>query len=397
MIVLQIGSQARFAAGKNQRSVGSRSSAVTMEFMAPEEEEKLIEEFNKRFPYKVELHVHLDGSVRPETVIDIAKERGMLEDLPHKTVAELNRDVILVEPSSLERLLTSFSYFMPIISGYKRAVERITYELCEDCAKHRIKYMEVRYSPHLLCNTLTDPEFAQTPGTFTPRDVVETVNNTLQKGMKDFGVKINTILCCMTNRPDWSQEVLNLCKWYKGRGVVGIDLAGQEFEPGTHYDDCKHKKAFREAAQWGIRRTVHAGEIGTSQAVTEALDHMLAERIGHGYHAMEDPQLYQRIIREQIHLETCPISSIMTKACDKDPMKHPLKQFVKDGVNYSINTDDPVVLGNTLTDDYKFAQDMGLTDEDIIQGIFNAIRSSFASDEDKQRIEEELVKVYGPH
>ncbi|XP_060588644.1 adenosine deaminase-like, partial [Ruditapes philippinarum] len=102
-----------------------------MEFMEPEEEAKLIAEFNQRFPYKVELHVHLDGAVRPETVIDIAKERGMLDDLPHKTAEELNRDVILVEPSSLERFLTSFSYFMPIISGYKKAVERIAYELCE--------------------------------------------------------------------------------------------------------------------------------------------------------------------------------------------------------------------------------------------------------------------------
>lgn len=368
-----------------------------MEFMEPEEEAKLIAEFNKRFPYKVELHVHLDGSVRPETVIDIAKERGMLDSLPHKTVDELNRDVILVEPSSLERLLTSFGYFMPIISGYKRAVERIAYELCEDCAKHNVKYMEVRYSPHLFSNSLTDPEFAQTPGTFTPHDVVETVNEALARGMKDFDVKVNTILCCMTNRPDWSKQVLNLCKWYKCKGVVGIDLAGQEFEPGTHYDDCEHKQAFREAAQWGIRRTVHAGEIGTASAVQEALDHMCAERIGHGYHALDDPELYQRIIKEQVHLETCPISSIMTKACDKDEQKHPLKQFVKDGVNYSINTDDPVVLGNTLTDDYKFAQDMGLSDEDIIRGIFNAVRSSFASEKDKQKMEEDLIKVYGQY
>ncbi|KAL4218106.1 hypothetical protein ACF0H5_022842 [Mactra antiquata] len=368
-----------------------------MEFMAPEEEAKLIAEFNKRFPYKVELHVHLDGAVRPETVIDIAKERGMLESLPHKNVDEFNRDVIVTKPSSLEIMLRSFGYFMPIISGYKNAVSRIAYEICEDCAKHKIKYMEVRYSPHLFASSVTDPEFEQTPGSFTPRDVVQTVNEGLARGMKEFDVKVNSILCCMTNRPDWSKEVLELCKEFKDQGVVAIDIAGQEFEPGKHYDDCEMKKVFREAAKCGIHRTVHAGEIGTAKAVQEALDDMLAERIGHGYHSIEDPDLYQRIIRDQVHLEACPISSIMTKACEEDHMKHPLREFVKHGVNYSINTDDPVVLGNTLTDDYKFAQDMGLTDNDIIRGIFNAARSCFASDEDKKKIIKELTKIYGPH
>lgn len=366
-----------------------------MEFMEPEEEAKLIAEFNQRFPYKVELHVHLDGAVRPETVIDIAKERGMLDDLPHKTAEELNRDVILVEPSSLERFLTSFSYFMPIISGYKKAVERIAYELCEDCAKHKIKYMEVRYSPHLLSNSLKDPAFTTTPGTFTPHDVVETVNEALARGMRDFDVKVNTILCCMTHRPEWSKEVVNLCKWYKCKGVVGIDLAGQEFVPGKEINECEHKQAFQEAAKWGIRRTVHAGEIGTYKAVQEALEDMCAERIGHGYGSIGHPDVYNVILQNQIHLETCPISSIMTKACDKDIQKHPLRQFVKDGINYGINTDDPVVLGNTLTDDYKFAQDMGLTDDDIIRGIFNSVRSSFATEEEKKKMEEDLVKVYG--
>lgn len=361
------------------------------------ENKNLIEEYNKMFPFKIELHLHLDGAVRPETVLEIATERGMLESLPHKNVDELNSDVVLKEPCSLERLLLSFSYFMPIITGSKAALKRIAYEFCEDCARQNIKYTEVRYSPHLFANTGDDPEFSVVVGRFTPRDAVVAVNKGLAKGMKDFGIKVNTILCCMTHRPDWSKEVLELCKEFKGEGVVGIDLAGQEFHPGVHPDDCAHKRVFAEARICGIHRTVHAGEIGTFEAVKDALDHMEAERLGHGYHAYDDEETYQRVIREKIHLETCPISSILTKACHKDIQKHPLKVFVKDGVNFSINTDDPVVLGNTLTDDYHVAKRMGLSNKDIIKGIFNAARSSFATEEEKELILAELVDVYGEH
>lgn len=363
--------------------------------MSPEEEEVLIKEYNAKFPYKVELHLHLDGAVRLETILDIARERNMKDLLPHKTVEELTKDVILTEPSSLDRLLQSFAYISPILKGYKPATSRIAYELCEDCARHNIKYAEVRYSPHLLAKSLrTEPE---TYHEYTPDHVVQTVNEAMERGMKDFGITMKTILCCITHREDWVDEVLELCKKYRGSGVVGIDIAGMEFKPGKDPSQCKFKKAFAEAAKCGIHRTVHAGEIGTAQAVKEALDHMKAERIGHGYHAYDDPEVYQRVIKEQVHLEICPISSVLTRACPADIQVHPLKAFVKDGVNFSLNTDDPVVLGNTLTDDFKVATDMGLSNDDIIKGIFNAARSCFASDEEKKQILDELTKAYGPH
>ncbi|XP_052240483.1 adenosine deaminase-like isoform X2 [Dreissena polymorpha] len=380
----------------HSKSIFKYQTRTAMEFMQPEEELKLIAEYNRRFPYKVELHVHLDGAVRPETVLEIAREREMTDKLPHKTVEELNRDVILVEPSSLERLLLSFSYFMPIITGCRKAVSRIAYERCEDAAKHSIRYMEIRYSPHLFANTV-DNGYATEKGDLTPRDVVLAVNEALERGMKDFGVTVRSILCCMTHQPEWAPEVLALCDEFRDQGVVGIDLAGMEFEPGTPAEECAIKKVFKKAEKCGIHRTVHAGESGTARAVKEAIDHFRAERVGHGYHAYDDRDVYEKVIREHIHLETCPISSIMSRACEADPQIHPLKQFVKDGVSYSINTDDPVVLGNTLTDDFKFAGDMGLTDEEIIRGIFNAARSCFASYDERKRIVRELKQVYGDH
>lgn len=355
-----------------------------MEYLNPEKEHELLEDFNKRFPYKVELHVHLDGAVRPQTIIDVAKERGMLDDLPHKNVEELNRDVILTEPCNLTRLLQSFDYFIPILRGYKPAVNRIAYEFCEDCYRHKIRYVEVRYCPTLLA---TDD--------LTARDVVLAVNEGLQQGMKKFDITVKTILCCMTHEKEKAQIILELCKEFKDAGVVAIDNAGEEFEPGTPHEHCPLKQVFREAAEHGIHRTVHAGESGTFEAVQEALDDMLAERIGHGYHCVDDPDLYRRVLKDQVHLETCPISSILTKACSSDIQQHPLKKFVRDGASYSINTDDPVVLGNSITDDYKHAQDMGLSDKDIIRGIFHAARACFASDEEKKKLLADLEEVYG--
>lgn len=360
-------------------------------------DEKSIEEFNKKFPYKVELHVHLDGAVRPETILEIAAEKGVLDNLPHKTVEQFTKDVVHKVPSSLEEVLLSFTYFMPIITGSSSALTRVAYEFCEDSAKHSIKYTEVRYCPHLFSNSVDNPENAKVKGEFTPRDAVVAINEGLARGMKDFGIKVYTILCCMTHRPDWSKEVLELCKEFKNDGIVGIDLAGQEFHPGADPDDCEHKKAFAEAKLCGINRTVHAGEIGTYAAVNDALDHMMADRIGHGYHAIDDEATYSRVIKDQIHLETCPISSIITKSCDPDIQKHPLRTFVRDGVNYSVNTDDPMVLGNNMTDDYRTVKEMGLSDNDIIKGIFNAARSCFAPEEEKRQILNDLNKIYGEH
>ncbi|KAL5013266.1 hypothetical protein ScPMuIL_007536 [Solemya velum] len=348
-----------------------------------------------RFSYKIELHVHLDGAIRPQTVLELARKRG--QHLETSNVEDLKADIVLTKPSSLRKLLHSFKVFMPVVAGDRDAVKRIAYEFCEDCAKENIRYVEVRYSPHFLSNTQPMSEFDIAPGDFSPRDVVETVNESLKQGQKDFDIKVNSILCCITHRPEWSLEVAQLCKEYKADGVVAIDIAGEDFEPGKDPKECLHKQAFTEAYKSGIHRTVHAGECGPSAGVKEALDHMYAERIGHGYHVLEDPELYERVLRDKIHLETCPISSIRTKACPEDIKKHPLLKFVKDACNYSINTDDPIILDNNLTDDYETALDMGLTEDQVITGIFNAARSSFASAEDKKQILSDLVRVYGPH
>lgn len=348
-----------------------------------------------KFKYKVELHVHLDGAVRPQTVLDIAKSRKI--HMPHENIEEFKRDVVVYERSTLEVLLNCFRVFMPVIAGCRDAIYRIAYEFCEDSAKHNIKYVETRYCPHLLANTAEKREFAIKRGDISPRDVVDIVCTALEKGSKDFNITVKSILCSMTHRPEWSMEIVELCKEFKSRGVVAIDIAGDDFEPGVEPNECLHKQAFKVAFDEGIHRTVHAGENGPAEGVKEALEHMYAERIGHGYHVVDDDNLYQQCIKDQVHFEVCPVSSIRTGSVSEDLKKHPLLRFVKDGANYSINTDDPVVLDNNLDDDYLKCKEIGLTDEQIIQSIFNAARASFASDSEKTQMLKDLTLVYGEH
>ncbi|KAK6186822.1 hypothetical protein SNE40_006092 [Patella caerulea] len=342
------------------------------------------------FPYKVELHVHLDGTMRPQTIFETAKRRGI--QLPTKTVAELHDYLLVKKTQDLETLLRSFRTFMPVVAGDRDAVYRMAYEFCETCSKYNIKYAEARYSPHLLANTFAKPYYALETGSYSPRDVVTTVSEALVNGCRDFNVNVKSILCCYRDTPAWSLEVAELCRDFKADGVVGIDVAGPEHLCGK---DSPHIAAYLDAERNGIHRTAHAGEVTPAETIYEALDDMHAERIGHGYSCINNADLYRRVKRDRIHLETCPISSIMTGGAPNGKINHPITRLAQDGVNFSISTDDPNVLDNNILDDYSVAMDMGLTRQQIIQSIFNAAQSSFSSDKEKKVMLEELTKVYG--
>ncbi|XP_060552227.1 adenosine deaminase-like [Ruditapes philippinarum] len=347
------------------------------------------------FPYKVELHVHLDGAFRLSSVYDIARRRKI--DLKVTSIEDFRKNVCVYHAHSLYKVLSSFVIFMPIIAGDREAISRLVYEFCEDSARNNIKYVEARYSPHLLANSEPKPEYALQHGDLTPHEVVQLVNVATKKGMEDFKIRVKTILCCIRHRPDWSEEVVDLAEEFKQDGVVAIDIAGGSNDESVCVEFVHegHKKAFNRAKQLGIHITVHAGEAGTAASVKEALDDLHAERIGHGYRVLEDEKIYKEVREKHVHLETCPISSICTGAVPEDIHKHPVVRFAEDKANYSLNSDDPFVFDSCLLDDYNAAVDMGLTDKHIVTSIFNAAKSCFASDDEKKEILKELVEIYG--
>ncbi|TRY98797.1 hypothetical protein DNTS_013105 [Danionella cerebrum] len=283
------------------------------------------------------------------------------------------------EPATLTEFLGKFDLFMHAIAGDREAIKRIAYEFVETKAKEGVIYVEARYSPHLLANNGVDPlPWNQKPGDITPDDVVNLVNQGFKEGEKDFKTKTRSILCCMRHMPNWSMDVVELCKKYRNDGVVAIDLAGDESMNCESYPG--HKKAFEEAVKSKIHRTVHAGEVGPASVVREAVEILKAERIGHGYHTLEDQALYKQLLKDNMHFEMCPVSSKLTGACDPDFTKHPIITFKNDKANYSLNTDDPTIFKSTLNSDYK---------------NINAAKSCFLPEKDKEELLDTLYKAYG--
>ncbi|XP_074867466.1 adenosine deaminase [Carettochelys insculpta] len=341
---------------------------------------------------KVELHVHLDGAIKPETILHFGRKRGI--SLPADSAEGLSQHISYNKPLTLTQFLEKFAIYMPAVAGDHDAVRRIAYELVEMKAKEGVIYVEVRYSPHLLANCSVCPvPWDQKEGDLTPDEVVNLVNQGLRDGERDFNIKARSILCCMRHMPSWSMEVVELCKKYQNDTVVAIDIAGDELVAGTFPE---HRKAYEEAERCGIHRTVHAGEIGSPSVIREAIDVLKAERIGHGYHVLEDPGLYRELLDRKIHFEACPLSSILTGACDPDYRKHPVIQFMSDKANYSLNSDDPLIFNSTIHTDYKIAkQSLGFTEEEFKRVNINAAESSFLPEEEKEELLSKLYEAYG--
>ncbi|XP_072222432.1 adenosine deaminase isoform X2 [Leuresthes tenuis] len=300
---------------------------------------------------KVELHVHLDGAIRVETILDVA-------------------------------------------NGDREAIKRIAYEFVEDKAKEGVIYVEVRYSPHLLANSNVEPiQWNQPKGDLSPDEVVRLVNEGLRKGEGAFKIKVRSILCCMRHMPSWSMDIVELCKKYQDEGVVAIDLAGDESLNCEANPD--HRKAYEEAVRCGIHRTVHAGEVGPASVVKEAVEVLKAERVGHGYRTLEDEALYKKLLAQNMHFEVCPISSKLTGACNSDFTQHPVITFRMDRANYSLNTDDPLIFNSTLHLDYSTAhKHMGFTEEEFKRLNIKSAESSFLPNEEKKQLLQELYEAY---
>ncbi len=315
---------------------------------------------------KIELHCHLDGSIRPSTLFELAVSLG----ITNKTTLESFSPLIRVsnDCSSLVDYLKCFD--MPIeVMQRKESLRRIARELIEDVAKTNVKYIEVRFAPHLHTNK-----------GLTFEQVISSVLEGLEEGKTLTGTRYNLILCCMRHMPlSTSMEVVELGLPFLGNGVVAIDLAGDE----AHFPPNIHAAAFQKAKALGYHITVHAGETGNAQNVLDAIENLCAERIGHGLAIKDEPHAYAFVKKNQTPLEMCPTSNVQTQGV-KHFSEHPIMAFLKDGIHTTINTDNMTVSGITLeTECFCLSEDLDAQTEDIWFLYKNALEASFASEEDK--------------
>jgi adenosine deaminase len=340
---------------------------------------KLPLEFFRQLP-KTDLHVHLDGSLRLETIIDLARAHRV--ELPSFEPAELRSLMHLGQNcGSLVEYLKAFDVTLRVMQS-EDALYRVAYELAEDAARENVRYMEVRYSPMLhtrLGLKLTS--------------VVEAVLAGLRAAHDTLGIEANVIVCGIRNiSAESSLEMAELAVAYKGRGVVGFDLAGAEYDhPAKH-----HRKAFQLVRDNNINCTIHAGEAYGPESIAQALHVCGAHRIGHGCRLREDGDLLHYINDHRIPLEVCPSSNVQTGAV-RDLGSHPLKLYFNLGLRVTINTDNRLVTDTTVSQElWHCHTKMGLTLRDIKSIIVAGFKSAFLPFHIKQgylrRVTEELER-----
>ncbi len=326
---------------------------------------------------KIDLHRHLDGSVRIETIRDAAISHGF--PLPTKNLKKLKKYTCVSRKCrSLSMFLEVFNFFYEFLK-FPDVVERIAYENCEDAKKENLKYVELRFAPPL-----------QATKNFPISDVVKCVLRGVKQGSKDFGIKVGVIFCIyrsVSEEENW--VTVKLAEKYFGDGVVGIDLAGDE----SKYPTYKFKKFFDYARSVGIPITCHAGEASGPESIADAIK-LGAKRIGHGTMLYKDEELMKKVRDKEIPLEICLTSNLQTRVVDKITL-HPIKKYYDYGIKITINTDDPFVSQININSEYLLAQKtFNFSLEDIKQIILNSVEASFLPKKEKQILKKEIVKEF---
>jgi adenosine deaminase len=314
----------------------------------------------RRLP-KAELHVHLDGSLRPSTMIELAAERGV--PLPASDPEELERRLVANHAHSLGDDLTAFEVTVSVMQDAP-ALDRLAYELAEDQAVEHVRYAEVRFCPLL-----------NTQGGLAPEDVLTAVLAGLERARNRLDIRSRVIVCALRHLPPSSSvELAELAVSMRDRGVCGFDLAG----PEAGHPVRTHAEAFALARRYGLPVTIHAGEAAGPESIREALDVGHASRIGHGTRLWEDPELVRRVLDDGITLEICLTSNVQTHAVAAYEA-HPLRRYYDLGIPVVLCTDNRLVSGVTLTGEYVRARDtLGFSWEELTRIAATGFSSAFA-------------------
>jgi len=314
----------------------------------------------ERLP-KTDLHVHLDGSLRLETILDLAQQQKV--KLPADTVEGLRPFVQVGDDcKSLVEYLKAFDVTLSVMQTYD-ALVRTAFELAEDAAKENVRYLEVRYSPMLH----------QQKG-LTLTAIVQGVLEGLQLACGKYPIHTGVIICGIRHiSPEMSNRMADLTVAFKNKGVVGYDLAGAEED----FPAKRHKEAFGRVLANNINCTLHAGEAYGPESVHQAIHACGAHRIGHGVRLIEDGDLLNYVNDHRIPLELCPSSNVQTKAV-KRMEDHPIRLFYDLGLRVTVNTDNRLVTGTTVSRELlQLHEKLGFSFEELKDLVLMGFKSAF--------------------
>jgi len=324
-----------------------------------------------RWP-KADLHCHLDGSVRLETMLEIARAEAKLDLLPSDDAEGLEEILLKIDRSeTLEAYLLWFRFTIPLMQTTS-ALSRIAYELAEDNARENVRYLEVRFGPIL-----------HTEEGLSLEAVNDAVLEGLARAEKDFGIRTALIICGLRDRYESaSLRQAELATAYRHRGVVGFDLAGGEAgHPPKH-----HLAAFYHARNNLLNMTIHAGESWGPDSIEQAIFVCGAHRIGHGTTLYQDPDLMQYFLDHQIPLEVCPTSNVQTRNV-QNLESHPLRQYVALGIPITVNTDNRLFSRTSVTRElWRVHTEAEVPAHHMREIVLNGFRFSFMPWDEKQQM-----------
>jgi len=332
---------------------------------------------NYRALPKVELHRHLEGTLRLATMLDIAQQHGITipaDVLRLSTLVQMQEE----EKYSFQTFLSKFNT-LRLFYRSPDVIHRITREAIEDAAKDNVKYMELRFTPVALSRAER----------FPLHDVIDWVITSARNAAKEFGVTVRLI--ASVNRHE-SHELAEQVAWlsaeHQEHGLIAIDLAGNEAE----FKSQPFYGVFKEARQAGLHITIHAGEWGPAANVKEGIEELGAERIGHGVRVLEDDTVVALARERNTAFEVCVTSNLQSGVVP-DLESHPLRAMIEAGLNTTINTDDPSVSRITLSQEYHVVcNELGLSLDTLKERILAAAQASFLPDNERNDLVGRLTK-----
>ena len=322
--------------------------------------------FSKKY---IDLHCHLDGSI----TIEIAKKLAALQHMEIKSDKELEQLLYVPEQcQSLNQFLDCFGYPLSLMQS-KEGLSEAVKLVADNIQSQGVIYAEIRFAPQLHTDEMTQEEAIKAA----------------LDGLKKTSLKVNLILCFMRGKDndDKNKETLKLARKYlvKDNGVVAVDLAGAE----ALFPTSKYKDLFAKCKKYGIPYTIHAGEAAGADSVKNAIE-FGAKRIGHGTRAFEDPSVVQLIKEKGIFLEMCPTSNMQTKAL-KNMDDFPFMEYLNNGINVTLNTDDMAIERTTLPKEFEYMEkNFGLNSKQEKKILMNSINAAFTTNDVKEELRKKI-------
>jgi adenosine deaminase len=330
---------------------------------------------------KIDLHRHLEGSLRLSTLAEMAQEHGV--DLPSWDLEELRPYVqVMDDAPDFKGFLSKFRLLRRFYST-REAVLRVAYEAVVDAAADNIKYLELRFNPVAL---------AKVQG-FSYAEVTDWVISATNKAQQEHDIQVRLIAQIGRDESlDVAWQVAEVAAASQDKGFVGIDLAGDEIT----YSAARFAEVFQWARAQGLHITIHAGEAGPASNIREAVELLAASRIGHGLRAMEDLSVMDLLVKEKVTLEMCPTSNLQTGVVSSLG-QHPVWAYQQVGIPVTINTDDPSISSTTLTDEYMVTlRNIGMPLRGIQQMILTAAEAAFLPEPERKRLVEWFRQALPP-